>query len=426
LRFPAYPWDLRTPPGDRTSPRARETKSGVSRLRPVSRLPTLPTEGARSSMTIARNTHIEQVDPTTTCIHLSGTWRLEDGLPTHEELERWLSGATAEQSIRFDTEGLDGWDSSLVAFVVGLIDGCRRRGVRSVDESGLPEDLRRLVALVKAVPVEEPRSELVHASLRARLGGASAGARRATLDALGFIGEAALAFGRFVAGRSRHRPSDFYHELEAAGARALPIMTVVGLLVGMIVAFVGGVTLHNFGATIYVADLLAIGVVRELGALMTAIVMAGRTGSAYAAEIGSMRVSGEIDALVTMGISPIDFVVFGRLLALSLMMPLLCVYADFLGVLGGGIVAAGVLGLPFAQYLWQIQQVTTLTTFAIGVGKSVVFGMIVAMSGCLSGLRAGRSAAEVGNAATSAVVNAIVWTIVADGAFAVVFFVLGV
>jgi phospholipid/cholesterol/gamma-HCH transport system permease protein len=194
----------------------------------------------------------------------------------------------------------------------------------------------------------------------------------------------------------------------------------------MILGFVGGVTLRDFGATVYVADLVAIGMVRELGAIMTAIIMAGRTGSAYAAELGTMRVSEEIDALVTMGIPPMEFIVMNRLVALSLMLPFLCVYADFVGIVGGGIVAVNVLGLTSAQYAEEIREAITLTTFWIGIAKSVVFGVLVAMCGCLSGLQAGRSAAAVGEAATRAVVRAIVWVIVTDGVFAIVLYVLDI
>jgi phospholipid/cholesterol/gamma-HCH transport system permease protein len=186
------------------------------------------------------------------------------------------------------------------------------------------------------------------------------------------------------------------------------------------------VTLRTFGATIYVADLVAIAMVRELGPIMTAIIMAGRTGSAYAAELGSMRVSQEIDALVTMGLPPIEFIVLNRVLSLSLMLPLLCVYADFLGILGGGLVTASVLNVSFAQYMRELGESITLTTFAIGVVKSAAFGVLVATCGCVSGMRAGRSAAAVGVATTRAVVSSIVWIIVSDGVFAIALYVLGI
>ena len=371
-----------------------------------------------------RRVEISQIDPTTKCIHLGGRWRLYDGLPTDEELDQDVRAASAAHRVRFDTVALAGWDSSLVTFLIGLIDGCRARGVE-IDCAGLPEGVRRLLALAAAVP-EVTAPSTSPPSWLARVGDATTAAWRSAIRALAFVGEVTLAFGRLLAGRARHRRSDLYHEVQEAGANALPIVTLISILLGMIMAFVGGMTLRTFGATIYVADLVAIATVRELGAIMTAIIMAGRTGSAYAAELGTMRVSQEIDALITMGIPPMDFIVLNRLLALSMMMPLLCVYADFLGIVGGGLVSVGVLGLTFSQYTEEIRQSITLTTFAIGIAKSVVFGVTVAVCGCLAGLRAGRSAAAVGEAATRAVVSAIVGIIVIDGLFAVVLYVLGI
>jgi phospholipid/cholesterol/gamma-HCH transport system permease protein len=159
---------------------------------------------------------------------------------------------------------------------------------------------------------------------------------------------------------------------------------------------------------------------------MTAIIMAGRTGSAYAAQLGTMNVSQEIDALDTMGIPPMEFLVLPRMLALSLMMPLLAVYSDFIGMVGGAIVGTSMLDLSLVQYWQQTKTAITVTDFATGVGKSVVFGVLVALAGCLEGIRAGKSASAVGDAATRAAVSAIVYVIVADGLFAVIFHVLGI
>src|SRR3546814_507817 len=156
---------------------------------------------------------------------------------------------------------------------------------------------------------------------------------------LAFLGETALMFGRFLAGLATYRRPDFLLTLQECGAQALPIVTIISLLVGLILAFVGAVQLEQFGAEIYVADLVGIAMAREMGAIMTGIVMAGRTGAAFAAQIGTMQGNEEIDALTTLGISPIDFLVLPRMLALMLMMPLLCIYADLTGILGGWLVA---------------------------------------------------------------------------------------
>jgi phospholipid/cholesterol/gamma-HCH transport system permease protein len=373
---------------------------------------------------LLRQLEISRLGEATSCVHLGGVWRLQDGLPTDDELERDVQAAAATRHVRFETQKLAGWDSSLVTFLSFFIDGCRRRGAE-VDRSGLPEGVRRLLALTEAVP-EQPARAVPHPSLLARMGNATSTTWQSNVRALAFLGEATQSYGRLLVARARHRRGDLYREIQKAGAQALPIVTLISLLLGMIMAFVGGVTLRGFGATLYTADVVAIAMVRELGAVMTAIIMAGRTGSAYAAELGTMRVSQEIDALVTMGIPPVDFLVLNRLLALSLMMPLLCVYADFVGIVGGGLVAVKLLGITVAQYKEEIRHSITLTTFAIGIGKSAVFGILVAMCGCVAGLRAGRSAAAVGDAATRAVVSAIVWIIVTDGIFAVVLYVLGV
>jgi phospholipid/cholesterol/gamma-HCH transport system permease protein len=375
-------------------------------------------------MTEARQVEISQVVGNTSCIRLSGTWRLQDGLPTNEDVAREVQAATAAPRVSFDAVALGAWDSSLVTYLIRLIREFRRRDIE-VDCEGLPKDVQRLLALY-AAGTEVPASSSDDPPWLARLGDAVRAGRHSANQTLEFVGDATLALRKLLAGRARFRRADLLLEIQDAGARALPIVTLISVLLGMIMAFVGGITLRDFGATIYVANLVAIAMVRELSPIMTAIIMAGRTGSAYAAELGTMRVSQEIDALVTMGIPPMEFIVLGRLLALSLMMPLLCVYADFIGIVGGGIVAVGVFRLTSSEYLEQVKGAVTLTTFSIGIVKSAVFGVLVAICGCLSGLRAGRSAAAVGDAATRAVVNSIVWIIVTDGVFAVVCYLLGI
>jgi phospholipid/cholesterol/gamma-HCH transport system permease protein len=181
-----------------------------------------------------------------------------------------------------------------------------------------------------------------------------------------------------------------------------------------------------FGAQIYVADLVAIGMAREMGAVMTGVIMAGRTGAAFAANLGTMQVNEEIDALQTLGVSPMDYLVLPRMAAMVLMMPLLCVYADFMGVLGGMLVGVGAFDISSTQYLDRTMGAMTLTHIGIGLFKSVIFGGIVAFWGCMQGLRCGRSAAAVGNATTSAVVIAIVYIVVADGLFAVLTNIIGI
>jgi phospholipid/cholesterol/gamma-HCH transport system permease protein len=245
-------------------------------------------------------------------------------------------------------------------------------------------------------------------------------------EMLGFIGQAIQSFGRLAARRARFRLSDLTEIIFDCGAAALPITTLISFLVGLILAFVGAVQLQQFGAQIYVADLVGIAMAREMGGLMTAIIMSGRTGAAFAAQLGTMQVNEEIDALTTFGLSAMDFLVLPRMIALILMMPLLCIYADLMGIIGGAVVGVGMLNLSVTEYINETVKGVALLDFGVGIFKSSVFGVLVAISGCMRGIQCGRSASAVGLAATSAMVTAIVFIIVTDGIFSVLTNALGI
>jgi len=247
-----------------------------------------------------------------------------------------------------------------------------------------------------------------------------------TAEMVRFIGEATIAMGAFLRGKASYRRSDLILTIEQCGVQALPIVSLISFLVGLILAFVGAVQLQQFGAEIYVADLVGIAMTRELACIMTGIVMAGRTGAAFAAQLGTMTVNEEIDALKTLGVSPMEYLVLPRMLALIVMMPLLCLYADLVGIIGGLIVGVGMMDITFAQYVNQTIEGVGLNHIVLGVVKSAVFGVLVALSGCLRGMQSGRSASAVGDAATSAVVTGIVFVIVIDAVFAVVTNMIGV
>jgi phospholipid/cholesterol/gamma-HCH transport system permease protein len=240
-----------------------------------------------------------------------------------------------------------------------------------------------------------------------------------------FLGEVTIAGGRLLTGRARFRRTDFLAIMQECGAQALPIISLISLLVGLILAFVGAVQLSMFGAQIYVASLVGIGIVRVMGAVMTGVIMAGRTGAAFAARLGTMQVNEEIDALATLGIPPVEFLVLPRILALALMMPLLCLYADLMGILGGLVVGVFVLDLNVMEYLNMTRKVVRLQDFWIGLFHSAVFGVLVALAGCLRGLQCGRSASAVGDATTSAVVTGIVSIVVATAVITVICNILG-
>jgi phospholipid/cholesterol/gamma-HCH transport system permease protein len=214
--------------------------------------------------------------------------------------------------------------------------------------------------------------------------------------------------------------------MQQCGAMAVPIVSLSSFLVGLTLAYTGAIILRQFGGDIWVADIVGLSTLREMGAVMTGVVLAGRTGAAFAAQLGNMKAGEEIDALETLGIAPVEFLVLPRLLALTLMTPLLVMYANCLGIFGGMVVSAGLLDIPPSAYWIETRTIIGLSDVNVSLIKSVVFGMLVAFAGCLRGLQADRSAAGVGRAATSAVVTSILLIIVADAIFAVLFNALGI
>jgi phospholipid/cholesterol/gamma-HCH transport system permease protein len=356
---------------------------------------------------------IARLPEDTLLIRIAGEWKLSVTLPSAELVLDQMVMEPVVRKITFDTEELEGFGSGLLTFLTKVSERCTQSGIL-VDTDGLPQGVQRLLSLASAVPERKgARREGKRVAFLARVGEAALDFRRSATDILAFIGEATVAFVRMLTGRARFRTRDFFLTVQESGAQALPIVALISLLVGLILAFVGAIQLRMFGAQIYVADAVGIGMVRVMGAIMTGIIMAGRTGAAFAAQLGTMQANEEIDALQTLGISPMEYLVLPRMLALMLMMPLLCIYADLSGILGGFIVGVGMLDITPTQYLNQTKEAVNLTNVCIGLFHGTVFGVIVALSGCLRGMQCGRSAAAVGEATTSAVVTAIVGIIVA-------------
>ena len=245
-------------------------------------------------------------------------------------------------------------------------------------------------------------------------------------EMLEFIGDAVIAVQRLLRGKAQYRHSDLGLIMQAVSAQALPIVALICFLVGLILAFIGAIQLKLFGAQLYVADLVGIAMVRLMAAIMTGIVMAGRTGGAFAAQLGTMQVNQEIDALKTLGISPMEFLVLPRMLALAVMMPLLCLYANIMGILGGMVVGVGLLDIGFIEYYNETAKAIGLWNLGIGLFSGFVFGVIVALAGCMRGMQCGRSASAVGDAATSAVVTAIVGIILSTAVITVLCNMLGI
>jgi phospholipid/cholesterol/gamma-HCH transport system permease protein len=359
------------------------------------------------------------------CLHLAGTWKLGH-IPSAADLNREVDSYPDAKQLSFDAHELTAWDTSILTVLGGLIDTCGKRGI-TADVGQLPEGIRRLWALASAVPERKgARRAAVREPFLSRVGGSAMAWAGSAAETLDFIGEMAVAFGRLLRGKAYFRRSDFLLFLHDCGASSLGIVSLISLLVGLILAFVGAVQLVMFGAQIYVASLVGIAMVRVMGAIMVGIIMAGRTGAAYAAQLGTMQVNEEIDALKTLGVSPAEFLVLPRMLALTIMTPLLCLYADLMGVLGGLVVGVGMLGISPIEYLNQTQASVSLTHVWIGLFHSVVFGVLIALAGCLRGMQCGRSSSAVGFAATSAVVTGIISIIVSTAIITVCCNVLGI
>ncbi|MCH6545370.1 MAG: ABC transporter permease [Deltaproteobacteria bacterium] len=359
-------------------------------------------------------------------IRLAGSWLMQDGLPSSNEVQNQTESHPPVRRITFDTQEITDWDSGLLTFLTRVVDQSTRKQIQ-MDREGLPSGVRRLLELAEAVPEKEgARAPSTQRSFLEQVGTATIGTGNALLVLLSFLGEVTLTFFKMLRMKARYRTSDLMLLIQGCGADALPIVTLISFLVGAILAFVGAVQLQQFGAQIYVADLVGIAMVREMGAMMTGIIMAGRTGAAYAAQLGTMKVTQEIDALTTMGFSPLEFLVLPRMVALILMMPLLCLYADLMGILGGAVVGLGMLDLSWTTYAQQTAGAVKLADLFGGVFKASVYGVLIAISGCLRGLQCGNSASSVGDATTSAVVTGIVFIIAANGMFAVIFYVLGI
>jgi phospholipid/cholesterol/gamma-HCH transport system permease protein len=357
-------------------------------------------------------------------LQLSGRWCLDERLPRARDLHDTLFPGLA--TLRLHADALGQWDTGLPTFVAGLVRLGREHHF-VVDQSRLPPGVQRLLTM--ALAGTEPEAGRSHSAPRGvcdRLG-------RSLLDFVGgapemarFLGEITLCFGRLLRGRARFRVSDLWLEIEEVGPRALVIVSVISFLVGLILAYLGADQLRMVGAQIFIADLVAIGMVREIGALMTGIIIAGRTGAAFAAQLGTMQVNEEIDAFRTLGVSQVDILVLPRILALMVMMPLLTLYASFVGMLAGLIVSNLIFDIGMFEYYTETLRALELKHFLVGLSKGTVYGAMVAFSGCLRGIQCGRTAEAVGRAATSAVVTGILLITISASLMTIIYYRLGI
>ncbi|MFZ5447309.1 MAG: MlaE family ABC transporter permease [Thermodesulfobacteriota bacterium] len=375
---------------------------------------------ARGEMTM------EQPSADTLKVILSGHWKLGGDLPGADKIQKTVQDRPEVKNIVFDTRELGSWDTGLLTFLINLRNFCSLQNI-DLNHDGLPGGAKKLLELASAVPEKkDARKAEGHVSFFTHLGDETVNFFQSASELLAFIGDASVGFLKLLRGKAQYRRADLGLIMQAVGAQAVPIVSLISFLVGLILAFIGAIQLRLFGAQIYVADLVGIAMVRLMAAIMTGIVMAGRTGGAFAAQLGTMQVNQEIDALRTLGISPMEFLVLPRMVALALMMPLLCLYANFMGILGGMVVAVWMLDIGFIQYYNETVKAVGLWNLGIGLFSGFVFGIIVALAGCMRGMQCGRSAAAVGDAATSAVVTAIVGIIVATAVITVLCDFLGI
>jgi phospholipid/cholesterol/gamma-HCH transport system permease protein len=365
----------------------------------------------------------QPLDASTLEITFSGRWCLDQRLPAPDDLASTLTAGTSRLTFRTN---LSSWDSAFLAYLSVLIRLCAARGIQA-DQDGLPEGVRHLLAMAAAGPEQKiaGRGEGRHNFLH-RIGAAAVEFFHGAPEMLRFLGEVIFSFGHLLSGRIRLRWRDLWWEIEEVGPRALLIVSVISFLVGLILAYLGADQLRMVGAQIFIADLVAIGMVREIGALMTGIIIAGRTGSAFAAKLGTMQVNEEIDAFRTLGISPIDFLVLPRIIALMLMVPLLTLYSGFFGILAGLLISTTIFDIGLFEYYNETISALELKHFAVGLVKGSVYGAMVAYSGCLRGMQCGRSAEAVGEAATSAVVTSILLITISASILTILFYQLGI
>ena len=349
-----------------------------------------------------------------------------DPPPTRDLLEQ-LTHLPHVKRISFDTSDMDRWDSALVSLLTGLHHHCQTRHIH-LDTGGLPRGARRLSALAVegGNAPEMPGTGDPGGNLFFTTGAALIRRCQGISRMVAFIGGVFWALFLLIRGRAPMGRERIFPILKSCTSDALPIVSLISCLVGLILAFVGAVQLVMFGAQIYVASLVGIAMVRVMGAVMAGVIMAGRTGAAFAAQLGTMEVNEEIDALRTLGMDPTTFLVVPRVVALATALPLLCIYADIMGILGGLLVGVFMLDLNVMEYLIMTRQSVSPVSFWIGLFQSLVFGVLVALAGCYKGMQCSRSASAVGEAATGAVVSGIVAIVVATAIITVLCNVVGI
>jgi len=378
------------------------------------------------------NTHITpkyqlKINASNLLIILAGDWTHDLEFPDDFEYElEALLKQEQIQSIDVTAEKLNNWNSALLTILISLTEIATKYQT-TLDISLLPNEMKRLIKLSHRHPAKKLTQPLkTRRSFLYNVGNNTLAAIKDTADVFTFLGDASLAFVHMLRGHAVYRVSDTRLIMQQTGAEALPIVSLLTFLVGAILGYIGALQLQKFGAEVFIGDMIGVAMTREITAIITGIIMAGRTGAAFAAQLGTMRVNEEIDALKTMGLSPMEFLVLPRMLALMLMMPLLAIYANFMGIFGGAMVAYTILDISLTQYLDVVIKSVDLNDVAAGIIMSIIFGIIVAVVGCQKGMSCGKSAEAVGVTTTSAVVTATVMIFVAAAILTIIYSLLGI
>jgi len=367
---------------------------------------------------------VQESDSGSWWLIFSGDWKQRSQITAEQVVSQLQSTAGPPSSFEIDTSKLKNWDSSFIALLYSLLLKLEKQQVKA-ELTKCDDGIVRLLTLARAVPAPKNKTKSKHTRLEL-IGIKTVEIHKQIKEVLSFVGECALGFVRLLSGKSRVRRDDLILILRESGPDALPIVTLISVLVGLILAFIGSIQLRQFGAQIYVADMVGIAMAREMAAIMVGVIMAGRTGAAFAAQLGTMQVNEEIDALRTLGISPVDFLVIPRMIALIVMLPILSLYGLAAGILGGSLVGFMALDVNFWQYIYRTFEAVQLIDVWIGLSKGLIFGVLVALCGCYFGMKCGRNASAVGLAATSAVVSGIVCIVVSDAVFAFVCNIIGI
>ncbi len=354
-------------------------------------------------------------------IGLKGAWTVRSVAGLDERMAAIRPGSA--RRARFDLSGLITVDSA-GAWLIARTRGALAAGGIEVKLEAADERQKALIDKVLAAGLPEPHGRLPHhymVDILACTGSAVIGALKVARDMLGFFGALVIGFLRLFVEPRRIRFVSLISHIEHTGLNAMPIIGLISFLIGIVLAYQGADQLRRFGAEIFTVNLVGVSVLREMGILLTSIIVAGRTGSAFTAQIGTMQVNEEVDALRTLGLDPLDVLVLPRVIALVIALPLLTFYSDILALLGGGVACVTLLGMSLQQFVTQLQAAVTMTHFLVGLSKAPVFAAIISMVGCFEGLRVTGSAESVGRLTTKSVVEALFLVIVFDAFFSVLF-----